>query len=139
MDIAMVSPIDHFKTRRKRSPSFPWRPVALVPTARFCGEIIFPRTPPEELAPTVRLGLRLSCWAVTFCKLANRAFEEVSEPVRATPSHPMIGAKNGNRKPVAAAARPRVKVMPAELSRNPGPRTETMVRMAHLSWLRDSP
>src|SRR5215217_7007059 len=34
-------------------------------------------------------------------------------PVSATPSHPMIGAKNGNRTPVAAAARPRVKVMPA--------------------------
>ena len=77
------------------------------------GEIIFPRTPPEELAPTVKLGLRLSCWAVTFCRLANRAFEEVSEPVSATPSHPMMGAKNGNKTPVAAAARPRVKVMPA--------------------------
>src|SRR5215203_5988539 len=76
MDITIVKPTDHFRTRRKRSPSLPWRPVALVPTARFCGEIIFPRTPPEELAPTVRLGLRLSCWAVTFCRLANRAFEE---------------------------------------------------------------
>src|SRR5215216_6892847 len=112
MDIMMVRPIDHFKTRRKRSPSLPWRPVALVPTARFCGLIIFPRTPPDELAPTVRLGLSPICWAVTFWRLANRAFEDVSEPVRATPSHPMIGEKNGNKRPVAAAARPRVKVIP---------------------------
>jgi hypothetical protein len=81
-----------------------------VPTARFWGEIILPRTPPEELAPTVRLGLSPNCWAVTFWRLAKRALEEVSEPVSATPSHPMIGAKNGNRTPVAAAARPRVKV-----------------------------
>src|SRR5215212_12216655 len=111
MDITIVSPMDHFRTRRKRSPSLPWRPVALVPTARFWGLIIFPNTPPEELAPTVRFGLTPICWAVTFWRLAKRAFEDVSEPVRATPSHPMIGAKNGNRAPVAAAAKPRVKVI----------------------------
>jgi hypothetical protein len=64
MDITRVKPIDHFKTRRNRSPSLPWRPVALVPTARFWGEIIFPRTPPEELAAKVRLGLSPICWAV---------------------------------------------------------------------------
>src|SRR5919202_38060 len=83
MDITMVSPMDHFRTRRRRSPSLPCRPVALVPTARFWGEIIFPRTPPEELAPTVRLGLSPIWWAVTFWRLANSAFEEVSEPVSA--------------------------------------------------------
>src|SRR5829696_5513260 len=113
MDITMVSPMDHFRTRRSRSPSLPWRPVALVPTARFWGLIIFPRTPPEELAPTVRFGLTPICWAVTFWGLANRALEEVSEPVSATPSHPIGGAKNGNRRPVAAAARPRVTGTPA--------------------------
>ncbi len=58
----------------------PWRPVALVPTARFCGEIIFPSTPPEEFSPTVRFGLTPICCAVTFCRFANRAFDEVSEP-----------------------------------------------------------
>jgi hypothetical protein len=29
--------MDHFRTRRGRSPSLPCNPVALVPTARFCG------------------------------------------------------------------------------------------------------
>ena len=71
----------------------PCRPVALVPTARFRGLIIFPSTPPEELAPTVRLGLSPICWAVTFWRLANRSLEEVSEPVSATLSHP-IGGEN---------------------------------------------
>src|ERR687890_2249678 len=84
MDLAMFSPMDHFKTIRRRSPSLPWRPVALVPTARFCGLIILPRTPPEELAPTVRLGFNPSCWAVTFWRLANSALEEV----RARQRHP---------------------------------------------------
>src|SRR5215207_2405017 len=108
IDITTVSVIDHGKTSRKRSPSLPWRPVELVPTARFCGLIILPRTPPEELAPTARTGLNPSWLAVVFCRLAKRAFEEVSEPVSATPSHPMNEAKNGKRTPVAANARPRV-------------------------------
>jgi hypothetical protein len=82
--------------------------VALVPTARFWGLIIFPRTPRGEFAPTVSTGLTPICCAVTFCRLAKRALEEVSEPVSATPSHPMNEAKNGNRRPVAAKARPRV-------------------------------
>jgi L-lactate permease len=93
MLVTMVNPMDHFRTRRRRSPSRPWRPVALVPTARFCGEIIFPSTPPEELAPTVRFGLTPICCAVTFCRFANRAFDDVSEPVSATPSHPINEAK----------------------------------------------
>src|ERR687893_282571 len=89
MAITIVMARDHFRTRRSRSPSFPCRPVELVPTARFCGLIIFPNTPPEELAPTARTGLTPICWAVTFCRLAKRAFAEVSEPVSATPSHPI--------------------------------------------------
>src|SRR5215217_8447569 len=44
--ITMVSPIDHFRTRRNKSPSLPCNPVALVPKARFCGLIVFPSTPP---------------------------------------------------------------------------------------------
>src|SRR5215216_6838195 len=108
IDITTVSVIDHGKTSRKRSPSLPWRPVELVPTARFCGLIILPNTPPEELAPTAKTGLTPICWAVTFCRLAKRAFEEVSEPVSATPSHPMNEAKNGKRRPVVAKDRPKV-------------------------------
>src|ERR687885_256777 len=106
--ITTVRLIDHFRTIRKRSPSLPTRPVELVPTARFCGLIIFPKTPPEELDPTARAGLKPSWLAVVFCRLEKRAFEEVSDPVSATPSHPINGLKNGKRKAVAANARPKV-------------------------------
>src|SRR4028118_2046066 len=54
IDMATVSRIDHFRTRRRRSPSRPWRPAALVPTARFCGEITLPRTPPPDAARRAR-------------------------------------------------------------------------------------
>ena len=66
----------------------PAGPVALVPTARFCGLIILPRTPPEEFTPTVRFGLTPICWAVTFCRLAKSTFEEVSDPSESHPEPP---------------------------------------------------
>ncbi len=47
----------HTMTRRKRSPpSRPWKPTAAAAMARFCGEIILPSTPPEELAAAMRVG-----------------------------------------------------------------------------------
>ena len=45
--------------------------------------------------------------------LEKRALEEVSDPVRNTPSQPMSGAKKGNRLPVLVKARPSVELMPA--------------------------
>ena len=93
--ITSVRAMDHFRTSRNRSPSLPCRPVALVPTARFCGLIILPRTPPEELAPTVRFGLTPICWAVTFCKLAR---ERVRGGVRSRESHPEPPDKTGEER-----------------------------------------
>jgi len=37
---------------------------------------------------------------MTFRRLAKQAFEEASEPVSATPSHPINEAKKGNRTPL---------------------------------------
>jgi len=37
-------------------PSSPTDPVAAVATAIDCGEIIFPKTPPEEFDATVTTG-----------------------------------------------------------------------------------
>ena len=101
-----------FKANRKMEPSSPTMPVAAVATAMDWGEIIFPTTPPLELAATMRVGSTPICWAVVFCKAANRALEEVSEPVRKTPSQPRMGEKMGNRAPVAVKARPRMELMP---------------------------
>ena len=42
----------------------------------------------------------------------NRAQEDVSEPVRNTPSQPSRGEKKGNSQPVWVKARPRVELMP---------------------------
>ena len=100
-----------FRVNRKMVPSSPTRPVAAVATAMLWGEIIFPVTPPLELAATMRLGSTPICCAVVFCREPNRALEDVSEPVRNTPSQPRIGEKNGNSAPVAVKASPKVELM----------------------------
>src|SRR6266480_2530949 len=60
----------------------------------------------------MRMGLRLSCWAVIFCKPPKRTFEDVSLPVRATPSQPMKVPKKGKNQPVRVNARPKTASMP---------------------------
>ena len=50
------------------------------------------------------MGTDLSSTAVMF-QLQNSAFDEVSEPVRNTPSHPSTGEKNGNQKPLVHGQR----------------------------------
>ena len=112
MPIATVRMSDHLRVRRKMSGSRPTWSIAEVATLKFCGEIIFPITPPEELVAPARAGSMPSCWAVTVCIGPKRLFAEVSEPVRTTPSHPIKAEKNGKRKPAAANARPNVKVAP---------------------------
>ena len=87
-------------------------PVATLATTMLWASIILPMTPPELLAAHVRRGERPSCSAVTFCRLPKRTLEEVSLPVSATPSQPMIGEKNGNHRPVPASARPIVVSVP---------------------------
>jgi hypothetical protein len=42
----------------------------------------------------------------------NRAFDDVSEPVTATPSQPIIADRNAKNEPAPAAQRPSVIVCP---------------------------
>src|SRR5665647_156642 len=100
------------KVQRKMAPSSPTSPVAAQATAMLWGEIILPVTPPLELAATMRCGSTPICSAVVFCNEVNSALDEVSEPVRKTPTQPRKGEKKGNRAPVAVKARPRVELMP---------------------------
>src|SRR5579864_2374042 len=100
-------------TRAKIAPSAPTLLTPAAPTDRFCGLIILPITPPDEFVPAVRIGETLpSCCAVWACKGPNSVFDEVSEPVRKTPSHPRNAATNGNMNPVLDRAMARLDVMP---------------------------
>src|SRR6267143_4062925 len=100
-------------TLRKISPSAPTLFTPAAPTDRFCGLIILPITPPDELVPAVRIGLTLpSCWAVWAWRAPNNVFDDVSLPVRNTPSQPRKAATNGKMNPVLANARASDDVMP---------------------------
>jgi hypothetical protein len=55
------------------------------------------------LAATASVSGTPSWWAVACCSEQNSAFDDVSEPVRNTPSQPRNGEKNGNAAPVAAS------------------------------------
>ena len=50
--------------------------------------------------------------AVSRCMPPKRAQDDVSEPVRKTPSQPRIGAQKGKKPPVRVKARPRLALMP---------------------------
>src|ERR1700736_6212863 len=78
-------------TRRKMSPSLPCTPTAAATMARFCGEIILPSTPPELLLAAISTGDSPALAAAVTCSAPNREFEDVSEPVTATPSQPRMG------------------------------------------------
>ena len=71
-------------------------PVAATATARLVRLIILPITPPAEFDAAIIAGLSPRLFAVTTCRLPNSAFEEVSLPVRNTPSQPSSELKNGN-------------------------------------------
>src|SRR5688500_17114464 len=93
-----------FTVNLNKSDSFPTRPTAAAPIAIDCGEIIFPVTPPEAFALTVTTGSTPRASADVDFNLQNKALEDVSDPVRNTPSHPRMGEKKGNRAPVPASA-----------------------------------
>jgi len=99
-------------SRRNRSPSLPVIEAAAAATARFCGESILPSTPADELVAAMSTGLRSACFAAVACRSPNSAFEEVSEPVIVTPSHPITGESSAKKPPVAARACPRLCVWP---------------------------
>ena len=51
-------------------------------------------------------------FAAATCNWPNSEFDDVSEPVTATPSQPMIGDRNAKKPPAPAAHRPSVVVWP---------------------------
>src|SRR5579863_10375514 len=104
--------IECLNTKRRIVPSCPYQLVAVEATTIDCASIILPMTPPEEFAAPIRTDDRPSCSEVIFCKLPNRIFDAVSDPVSATPNQPSSVPKNGYRMPVAAKARPRVASTP---------------------------
>src|SRR3982074_354706 len=107
-----ASAIECLNTKRKIVPSCPYQLVAVEATTIDWASIILPITPPEELAALIRIGDMLSCSEVIFCRLPNKMFDAVSDPVSATPSQPRSVPKNGYSTPVAANARPSVASTP---------------------------
>ena len=79
-----------------------------TPVAMFCGEIILPITPPEELEAAISTGLRPSWLAATTCRLPNSALPAVSLPDRKTATQPRNGETSGNTMPIEATPRPSV-------------------------------
>ncbi len=96
------------KVRANTTPSWPLSSVTDTPVAMFCGEIILPITPPEELVAANSTGLRLSWRAATTCRLPNSALPEVSLPERNTAIQPRNGESSTNSPPTEATAMPSV-------------------------------
>ncbi len=71
-----------------------------------CASTILPITPPALFAAHIRTGSICSCCAVIRWRLPNRAFDDVSLPVKATPSQPRNVPKKGNHHPVRVNASP---------------------------------
>src|SRR3954471_13938332 len=107
-----ASAIECLNTKRRIVLSCPYQLVAVEATTIDCASIILPITPPEELAAAISTGDRPSCSEVIFCRLPNRMFDAVSDPVNATPSQPSSVPKKGYSTPVAAKARPSVASTP---------------------------
>src|SRR3989442_15560929 len=117
------------------SPSDPTLFTPAAPTDRFCGLIILPITPPDELVPAVRIGLTLcSCCAVCACRGPNRVLDDVSRPVRNTPSQPRNAETNGNKSPVLEKAMARLEVMPEKFMTYAMPRMNEIVTIGSASW-----
>src|SRR6202011_3980435 len=90
-----ASAIECLNTKRRMVPSWPYQLVAVEATTIDCASIILPITPPDELAAPIRIDGRFNCSDVIFCRLPNRMFEAVSDPVKATPSQPSKVPKKG--------------------------------------------
>src|ERR1700687_6084835 len=114
-----ASAIECLNTKRRIVPSCPYQLVAVEATTIDCASIILPITPPEELAALISTGDRPSCSEVILCRLPNRMFDAVSDPVSATPNQPSSVPKKGYNTPVAANARPSVASTPDSRVRVP--------------------
>src|SRR3954465_9684073 len=99
-------------TRLNRTPSRPAMPTAAAPIARFWGEIILPSTPPELLEEAISVADRSAFCAAATCSAPNSEFDDVSEPVTATPNHPSSGERNAKKPPAPASHWPIVIVWP---------------------------
>src|SRR6202030_4846297 len=107
-----ASAIECLNTKRRMEPSWPYQLVAVEATTIDWASIILPITPPDELAAPISTEDRPSCSEVIFCRLPNRMFDAVSDPVSATPNQPSSVPKEGYSTPVAATARPSVASTP---------------------------
>ena len=124
---------------RRMSPSLPVRPTAAAAIARFCGEIILPRTPPDELDAAIRVASRCALFAAVTCSAPNSELDDVSEPVTATPSQPRIGDSTANALPAPAIQLPSVAVWPLAFITNAMASTAITVMMAQRSCRRVAP
>lgn len=113
--------------------SLPISPVAAQATAIDCGEIIFPVTPPDELAAMASSGFMPTDWAETCWSVLNKTLDEVSEPVMKTPSQPSTGEKNGNNAAVLASANANVVIMPEAFMTYAKPTMNKMVRIGNFN------
>jgi hypothetical protein len=91
------------------------------------------------LALTVTTGSTPRVSADVACNLQNSALDEVSDPVRNTPSHPRIGEKKGNKIPVLARAIAIVIDIPELFAINANPTTEAMVITGNFNCFNVSP
>src|SRR5260221_14336542 len=90
-----ASAIECQNTKRRIVPSCPNQLVAVEATTIDCASIILPMTPPDEFAAPMRIGESPNCSEVIFCRLPNKMFDAVSDPVSATPNHPHNVPKKG--------------------------------------------
>src|ERR1700682_1021894 len=97
-----ASAIECLNTKRRIVLSCPYQWGAVEATTIDCASIILPITPPEELAAAISTDESPSCSEVIFCRLPDRMFDAVSDPVSATPNHPSRVPKNGESTPGAA-------------------------------------
>ena len=97
---------------RNKSDSLPSKPTSAHAIAIDCGEIILPVTPPIALAATVNSGAMFNWVAVFACNEPNKAFADVSDPVKKTPNQPKNGEKNGKVTLVAANTNAKVEDNP---------------------------
>ena len=80
--------------------------------ARFWGDTILARTPPELLAAASSVGESPDCLAAATCSAPNSELVDVSDPVTAVPNQPISGDRKAKKPPAPAAQVPSVIVWP---------------------------
>src|SRR5256714_13434481 len=101
--------------------------------ARFCGEIIFASTPPEELAAPNRYGEAFRLVAACVCRPPNSWVEPASVPGMATPNQPTIGARKAKKPPDLDRNRPRGLGWPENCMTKASANTARSVTLAQLN------